>query len=128
MNTLRKPPAHRPSRLVTALVALGAGLAAMLVVSGCYAFNRVVLGDGLGFAAPALVVRIASAVLGTGTAALVVALAFRLVDGPVPGDEDKLSPPPSAGKTLPRWHEPGKDQSNGNRATYARGKEELPWT
>jgi hypothetical protein len=114
--------------VATGGVALAAGLAALLTVLGCYAFNRVVLGDGLGLALPALLVRIGSAVLGTAAAGLVTVLGFRLVDGPLPRTQEKTSLSPPANKTLPRGPEPGAARANGDLNLWAAGKENLRWT
>jgi hypothetical protein len=124
MTTPRTGLAGRPSRLTAGCIALGGALAALLAVVGCYAFNRVVLGDGLGHALPDLVVRIASALFGTVAAALAVAFAFRIFDGPMP-PEPREPPPagPSQEKTFPGPHELGKGRLNEHDTALARGKE-----
>lgn len=128
MNAPRTPPARRPSRPAAGLLAVAVGLTAVLVVAGCHALARVVLGDGLGVAVPALVVRIASALVGTAAAALVAALIFRLADGPVPPGKEEPPPPPAERKTFPARHESGNGRLDEHRAAYSRGKEELPWS
>jgi hypothetical protein len=112
---------------VAVAVALVTALAALLAVVSCHAVHRTATA-ALGLEFPALSVRIGGALVGTAVACLVTALAFRLLDGPQPREKDKHSPAPPAGKTLPRWHKPEEERSNGNGALYSRGKEQLPWT